>query len=1503
MKRFTLFLLLLAAVVGVRAEFVAPTVGHTYHIWNVAQTTHAIYEASDHNLMTRDLSHLPGGLWTVETYNTTTGEAQLRNAVTGRYLQGGATEAAQVATSATAISVYLKGTDSYNICASSDGTISLNDYAQGPNVKGYKNDDDGSRWKFEEVTTAQYIRLHPADAAARSLYDNGSHVLKTSATSQGDAELWARETVDAATSAYRLKNKSTQNYMVGASAQAADGTTSSTATTVYLPDAGNSTVNILATQNGTYSLNMWGGSDTNGDVKGYDKTDGGSKWTIEPYDPSAAALDGHFIRLFSRKNGKALGLATDGKLTLVDYNATDLGQQWVIFPMGGGYNLRSAKTGMYIQSVNADNVKFSTGASGATFYLSRHTVEDGQYIALSFEASATGHGALHVDGGDAVVRWEASNDNSQWYVEAASLTKADMKALFARVDGAVTPTAGKVYRIKNRYYGDCLTENFNTHGLTGEGRNVENKAQLWKLAKTDDCWTLQNVYTQQYIQRRASNDNQYVTGTASAKDKAGFWVQDITYYEFLNVYNILDMGNRGLHHAAGGSVVDWGGSDGTGNAGSEWVFEEVEMTEAELTAAHQQYTDLVSLRQNIGTYATQLRTFFADEACTTLKDTYQAMTDDALRTAMAALPTALQDMAVKVKNGSWAEWEETFRVHSYRPYSDPVYHCDHWALEYYDRINNPTGIVASTNESLFVIVDGDVPDGATLQAELIQGTGWWAQTSVALHKGLNLITSTLDNSALFINYVSANNSYNGNTISHPLSEYPDMKIHVEGGRVNGFFDINARTNADWAAMNAAGLFTAPVIDVMGRYAHLHVDASTYKSILGTTANAHVTDAVAVLDSVVLWEVDLMGLTRNDQYPDIYHDVYPRVFNNHMLVMSSSDGFLDASNYRVHAGGWAGINEICNWQKMNAGQVWGMAHETGHLNQPLINLAGCTEVSNNLFSQVCNYRAGKICSRYHCINDLKQDIAQYQASHGRMISWPELANHDGDIIGCINRMYFNLYLYYHVMGHKPTFWPEMFNKFRASRMVHPTSPNLTYAKNDYLKFARFASEVAGEDLSPYFEAWGFFVPIPVDSPISLSDYSTWKMVNPQADIDAARTAMEACGPKNSQLLFIDDRVEQPLKADGTPKADFDSWNSVATTATMNTMGGMSKFAAQTETSGNSLTLSADGKVTLSDAAAASSVGVMVYDADGKLAYISATPTFTLPEVLKAKQSELKFVASAASGEDLPLLDATASTTIALDVYRGTPTPVVRYTDGTNGLPTLAAGEIAWVKTEGASLTGDNVVGTDATASRLVLTDKSDFYTPQAFTAQEVTYGRTPVAGYNSLCLPFATEAADFGSGCTLETLSGQTQDAIIFQTTAAAEAGQPVLVHCPDATPWTLTKHDATIAASPVATQVGTLSLNGSFRRATIGAGRYKLNTSGTSFGTTQSDEATVAPFRVYLSATSPLKQGIRVLHTTPTGITQSTIKNNAAMYDLSGRRLTTEPQHGIVIRGGKKIIR
>ena len=194
------------------------------------------------------------------------------------------------------------------------------------------------------------------------------------------------------------------------------------------------------------------------------------------------------------------------------------------------------------------------------------------------------------------------------------------------------------------------------------------------------------------------------------------------------------------------------------------------------------------------------------------------------------------------------------------------------------------------------------------------------------------------------------------------------------------------------------------------------------------------------------------------------------------------------------------------------------------------------------------------------------------------------------------------------------------------------------------------------------------------------------------------------------------------------------------------------------------------------------------------------------------------------------------------------------------------------------TADRVV-INGEAASIVVKDKqagvstnngyTNFYAPAAFTTtSKVSYTRSGVSGFNSVCLPFsytvaqACSASMFGTDAEIYVLGSVTDGTVNFvkMTEGTVAAGTPVIVKTSTTTSWNINGLSGTFAvngAAPVEDPKSDGSrkatLKGAYQTLTINTGDasetghsyYKLNADGTYFVKVPAN-AKVYPFRVYL---------------------------------------------------------
>ena len=504
-------------------------------------------------------------------------------------------------------------------------------------------------------------------------------------------------------------------------------------------------------------------------------------------------------------------------------------------------------------------------------------------------------------------------------------------------------------------------------------------------------------------------------------------------------------------------------------------------------------------------------TFFEDAACTTLKAEYQAMGDEALTAAMteAGMPTFMTEIAVKIKNETWATYEKDFRIHTYNAFSDANYWNKKLNSTGGSYMGNPTGIYCADLNPLYVFVDEDVPEDATLYIAGCSGNGLIssAKAGTKLSKGLNIVDGVKD--ALYYIVYTADTQSQTKT----LSEWPGIKIHIEGGTVNGYYDVARHSDADYKALLRGA--THDLFTIKSDHALFNFKTSTYKTVWPKTIDK----SINWFDSLAVWQSDLMGYTvavASGQRAGAPYfltggeALFPTYYNNPYFAIqgSSSDaGYANSSPYRTCYNSVECIQKSFDVSNYDLDD-WCSSHECGHNNQGTINLEGGTESSNNLFSNYIRYLDGLVTSVGSPLSAVMEEYADHTPFFVRNVN-SQL------------RMYWQLYLYYHLAQHNTSFYPSLFKALREDPLDVWGNSN-----NSSLKFVRKVCEVAQEDLSDYFRAWGFFETF---NNMAIDDYGNHTMTVRQSDINKTLAEISKY-PKNRQILFVEDRADYVLTTD-------------------------------------------------------------------------------------------------------------------------------------------------------------------------------------------------------------------------------------------------------------------------------------------------------------------------------------------------------------------------------------
>ena len=488
-----------------------------------------------------------------------------------------------------------------------------------------------------------------------------------------------------------------------------------------------------------------------------------------------------------------------------------------------------------------------------------------------------------------------------------------------------------------------------------------------------------------------------------------------------------------------------------------------------------------------------LLTVFDDITCSTLKE---GVTDEQIN----ALPDYFVRLAKALQNNTYDAHEKEFRIREYAPYSIPEEWATKLMTKKYSNLDNPTGISVQQGDEIIVLV-GDT-HGQQISLQSIWESGQeYKQTNVSgevyfLSPGINKLTMRKEGQ-LFVMY--------NTDLTSPDAQPIKIHIPMGSGKVTGFFDLKEhKTDEKYAELLKKA--THKYFCVRGERIMFYFHTSKMQEFVPN----QILSAINLWDDIIGWEQELMGI----------EDVRPSQVNNHIFAISPEGSYMWATDYCIGFV-YTYLNNILLKENVMAAKdnAWGPAHEIGHIHQAAINWPGSTESSNNLFSNYVLYKLGKYCSRGSELNDLADSRFVYKKAWYNMGD----ATHQGEDTEIHMRMNWQLWNYYHRCGHNPKFWQTLFKLLREDRIVE-SDPGAAQ-----LKFAMKASEAANEDLTDFFDLWGFFIP----GEDTIDQYGTWKYKVTAEMIKEAKDFMKKFPKPKHAFQYIEDRKAGDTGLDTKP----------------------------------------------------------------------------------------------------------------------------------------------------------------------------------------------------------------------------------------------------------------------------------------------------------------------------------------------------------------------------------
>lgn len=500
---------------------------------------------------------------------------------------------------------------------------------------------------------------------------------------------------------------------------------------------------------------------------------------------------------------------------------------------------------------------------------------------------------------------------------------------------------------------------------------------------------------------------------------------------------------------------------------------------------------------------------FADDLCTTLK---AGITEQQI--ADSKLPSFFKNLAFQLMAGDYSEYRIQ-EYEAYRPVNDLVKELKTSAYSQYE---NPTGIWLEKDKTAYVFVDDTKGEKISLKVK-----NWTTEIeeTYTLKQGINAVKPNTDGQT-YISYY---------TMNYKTAE--PIKIHIANGLINGYFDRNKNTAADWSTLinNAAGDY----FDIRGDFTNLAYHIGALKQHCPTDGMK----LIEVYDEIIEMEFEQMGIFK---YYGGGKGNNP-IKNRMMGMNSSKDGVF------MHAGGLGAVfhyntmGDIGNPSKIVQGSAsWGIAHEYGHVNQvrPGLRWIGTVECTNNIYSSYVQYmltsKAGKLSLRLE--HEACKDINVEDGGSGTNIIGGRFNSHmhygvlKGDVwlrqwgqdwdpakpIDERNDHFvklvpmWQLNLYYKIAAKaswaKPDWYGDICEEVRKD--------NATYTDGEHqINFMKRACKYTQADLSEFFETAGMLKP----AKILIEDYGWQTLEITQAMVDDVKAYAKQWSKPEGALNYL------------------------------------------------------------------------------------------------------------------------------------------------------------------------------------------------------------------------------------------------------------------------------------------------------------------------------------------------------------------------------------------------
>ena len=432
-----------------------------------------------------------------------------------------------------------------------------------------------------------------------------------------------------------------------------------------------------------------------------------------------------------------------------------------------------------------------------------------------------------------------------------------------------------------------------------------------------------------------------------------------------------------------------------------------------------------------------------------------------------------------VANAPEDAFHKQFRKQIYEAYPPVSATAKELKTSGYNQFENPTGIVFEEGDTIIVKASG-IPSNVTPELRITNfGSEDWKDSRYPLKNGVNKIKA-LNKGHGYISYYTDH-----------YKTAPKLKISIEGGKANGYFDSAIHNNDTWKRLLAGA--GSNIMDIKGKRVQLAYPVQALKEQCPENGFG----LIGLYDRIITFEHEIMGL-----------DKYNRVPKNRMFGRVIWKGFMHADGIGAAFHNDT-MKELANIEKLMKGP-WGVAHEFGHVNQvrPGMKWVSTTEVTNNIYSIWIQFKLNP--SYINLEQEHHNDGDGNHVTGGRFNSFLQAALINGEQWLCQKGPdkltdyqnggdhfvklcpLWQLQLYCNVAGKgNPDTYPDIFEIVRKQN-----DAGISNGQHQ-LNFMKNVCDVNKQDFTDFFKAVGMLKPIDKD----MDDYSRAQLTITQEQCDA------------------------------------------------------------------------------------------------------------------------------------------------------------------------------------------------------------------------------------------------------------------------------------------------------------------------------------------------------------------------------------------------------------------